>query len=266
MNTLKSNPVTTTLYSVLIAITSTIAFLPYTSEASEKPVVKMSSSNICHDKSSSYYARTKRFIAYNSIEECINNGGRPPKGYTYTPSTQGNNNPNTETFTSNSDNQSIPKYSRNSFAGWLDEDGDCLNTRHELLLELSTAPTKKDSNGCRVMRGRWVDPYSGSVFLDSTKMDIDHLVPLKWAWENGAYAWNKETRDKFSNDPVNLFAVSASLNRSKGAKGPDEWMPPNKAFHCQYVTRFHRVIISYPFPENTRNKTKKIMSTHCKNQ
>jgi len=32
-----------------------------------------------------------------------------------------------------------------------------------------------------------------------------------------------------------LLSVSASENRKKGAKGPDEYLPPNQAFHCEYV-------------------------------
>ncbi len=33
----------------------------------------------------------------------------------------------------------------------------------------------------------------------------------------------------------NANCVEASLNRSKSDKGPDEWMPPNADYHCQYV-------------------------------
>ena len=35
------------------------------------------------------------------------------------------------------------------------------------------------------------------------------------------------------------------MNRQKGAKGPLEWRPPRERFHCQYVTRFKRVLITY---------------------
>ena len=52
-------------------------------------------------------------------------------------------------------------------------------------------------------------------------------------------------REQFADDPVNLFAVEARVNRQKGAKGPLEWMPPRESFHCQYVTRFKRVLITY---------------------
>ena len=43
------------------------------------PNVKKSKSGICHDNSSAFYSKTKTFIPFNSIEECVNGGGRLPK-------------------------------------------------------------------------------------------------------------------------------------------------------------------------------------------
>jgi len=42
------------------------------------PAVKKSSSGICHDKNSQYYANTKNFEAFDNIQLCINSGGRLP--------------------------------------------------------------------------------------------------------------------------------------------------------------------------------------------
>src|SRR5690554_3255764 len=137
------------------------------------------------------------------------------------------------------------------------------NTRHELLQDLSTGPVTMSENGCRVVRGRWNDPYSGDVLFDSSKMDIDHLVPLAWAWKHGASSWTDTERKKFANDPVNLFAVTASLNRSKGAQGPDTWLPPNKAFQCQYVTRYLRVMLNYDFNSDAVDDIRMIRSRIC---
>ena len=48
--------------------------------AQSEPQVKMSSSGICHEKGkSSYYAQTKKFTAYKTIDECLKAGGRMPK-------------------------------------------------------------------------------------------------------------------------------------------------------------------------------------------
>lgn len=134
-------------------------------------------------------------------------------------------------------------YERSEFGRWLDEDRDCQNTRHELLIEQSTVPATLSENGCRVVHGRWISMFTSAVNTDASKLDIDHVVPLAWAWDRGADKWDKKRRISFANDPRNLIVVEASLNRSKGAKGPDEWLPPEN--QCQYTLRFIRVARSY---------------------
>src|SRR5699024_283348 len=47
------------------------------------------------------------------------------------------------------------------------------------------------------------------------------------------------------NDPVNLIASDGPQNASKGDKGPGDWMPPNKAFHCDYVAMYINVVDEY---------------------
>ena len=50
------------------------------SNSNADPNVKKSKSGICHSKSSSsHYSRTKNFTAYQSLELCLNSGGRCPK-------------------------------------------------------------------------------------------------------------------------------------------------------------------------------------------
>ena len=196
----------------------------------------MSNSGICHDTGSKYYERTKNFTPYNTLNDCLNAGGRLPKGHSGISTTA----PARQTTPASSD------YDRAKFGhGWADDDKDCLNTRHELLKKLSTSTTSTGKNKCTIERGRWLDPYTNQTFYNAKDMDIDHLVPLKWAWEHGAGRWSDDKRERFANDPANLFPVKASVNRAKGAKGPLEWLPPYKNFHCQYVTRFIRVMKTY---------------------
>lgn len=89
--------------------------------------------------------------------------------------------------------------------------------------------------------------FTGNVISDAKLLDIDHVVPLKWAWEHGAQDWSKAKRVKFANDPINLIAVEASLNRAKGAQGPDQWLPPKN--QCQYIVRFLRIVKQYKLQE-----------------
>jgi len=47
-------------------------------ELQTDPPVKKSSSGICHDKNSKYYAATKNFEAFDNIQLCLDSGGRLP--------------------------------------------------------------------------------------------------------------------------------------------------------------------------------------------
>jgi len=47
--------------------------------ATSEPAVKKSKSNICHDKTSPGYKQTKNFTDFQTMDECVKSGGRPPK-------------------------------------------------------------------------------------------------------------------------------------------------------------------------------------------
>src|SRR5690606_35206460 len=109
---------------------------------------------------------------------------------------------------------------RSAFGSWADDDRNCRNTRHELLNDLSTGPITLSADGCKVLRGRWNDPYTGQIFFAAEDVDVDHIVPLKVAWIVGADQWTDAERRSFSNDTRNLIVVSKTVNRQKGDKNP----------------------------------------------
>ncbi len=129
-------------------------------------------------------------------------------------------------------------YGRDLYAHWLDGDGDCRDTRQEILARDSLEPVRWDAGGCRVAAGRWRDAYTGEVFTDPAALDVDHLVPLKEAHRSGADAWDAARRAAFANDPGNLLTVSASANRSKGDGDPLAWLPPAWGARCAYTRHF----------------------------
>ncbi|WP_417883551.1 hypothetical protein [Vibrio rumoiensis] len=47
--------------------------------SASQPVVKKSKNNICHDKNSRSYKRTKNYTPYPTLKACLNSGGRLPK-------------------------------------------------------------------------------------------------------------------------------------------------------------------------------------------
>jgi hypothetical protein len=136
-------------------------------------------------------------------------------------------------------------YDRESmYGGWRDDDGDCQNTRQEVLAAESLIPAVLSDDGCNVKTGLWFDLYTGLTFTTPGDLDIDHLVPLKEAHQSGAHAWTDEKRRDYANDqdnPGHLIAVDDGTNQSKGDKDPAEWLPPNLAFRCAYVSAWTAV-------------------------
>ena len=212
-----------------------VFILPYSSCLSEE-VTKKSRNAICHNVASPYYFSVKRFKAFDTLEACIKSGGRLPRVH----QNFSNNYRSSSPYTNDSH-----KYSRAKFGRWLDEDKDCQNTRHEILITSSVAPVSMKNGRCKVAKGLWNDLYTGITIHDARELDIDHLVPLKWAWIHGASSWRGEKRSAFANDKSNLFAVTKAINQEKSAQGPLEWMPPNKSFQCTYVLAFTEVIKKY---------------------
>ena len=209
-------------------------------------IVKKSKSGICHDSTSSYYSRTKNYTAYKSLHECLDSGGTLTKS----------NKPKTV---------SSSEYSRSQFgSGWKDTDKDCQDSRTEALVSQSVGTIHyKTDKHCEVVRGKWISPFTGEIIYIASTIDIDHVVPLKFAWIFGADKWTKDKRIQFANDPANLLSVEASLNRQKGAKGLDQWLPSKN--QCQYILRFERISKKYKLeiPNDKKQQFLILRNKHC---
>ena len=202
-------------------------------------LVKKSSSGICHNESSGSFIRTKNFTSYETMDLCIASGGRAYSGFQSSIE-------EAEQEAIDENRSFVSLYNRSDWPHWSDNDGDCQNTRHELLLSQSlTEVTFKTEDECIVMYGSWYDNYSGNAFNDSKELDLDHVVPLKFAHGHGGDTWPRDKKQQFANDIDNLLLVSASLNRQKGAKGLDEWLPPNHSYRCEYIAHFNAIMAKY---------------------
>jgi hypothetical protein len=125
---------------------------------------------------------------------------------------------------------------------WADVDRNGCDTRNDVLRRDLTS-ARFGTGGCRVLTGVLHDPYTGKTLAFvrgaamSSMVQIDHVVALNDAWQTGAAQLSLTRRTALANDPLNLIAVSGSINDSKGAGDAATWLPPNKAFRCTYVSR-----------------------------
>ena len=132
-------------------------------------------------------------------------------------------------------------YSRAQFPHWSDLDRNGCDARNDILKrDLTDVIFKAGTRDCKVISGVLLDPFSNKVLaFTSAKsaVDIDHLVALSNAWQTGAAYFDRSKRSQIANDPLNLLAVDARLNRQKGDGDAATWLPPHKPFRCEYVSR-----------------------------
>lgn len=153
-------------------------------------------------------------------------------------------------------------YRRDAFGESWDDDNDApgghngCDTRNDILdrdlveksyVAITRCPTA-------VATGTLIDPYTNATiaFVRGNRVgasvQIDHIVPLALAWDLGARNWSDALRLRFANDPANLLAVDGPANQDKGDSEPAVWMPPNRAFWCQYAVQFAAVLRGYGLP------------------
>jgi hypothetical protein len=137
------------------------------------------------------------------------------------------------------ENEQPDGYERHLFAyGDVTDDRGC-RTRPAVLIRDSLTPAQVDPVGCAVIAGDWYSVYDGLTCMDPGELEIDHVVALKEAWDSGAWGWDAERRSAFGNDledPRSLRAVTGSVNQSKGAADPSNWIPPDGDFVCTYLS------------------------------
>lgn len=149
-------------------------------------------------------------------------------------------------------------YSRDQFGDpWTDDvtveygHNGC-DTRNDVLRrDLIDVVIKPGSNGCAVLSGVLNDPYTGTEVDfhrgpgSSAEVQIDHVVALSNAWQTGAQGWDEFKRRNFANDPLELQSTVGWVNQEKGDADAATWLPPNRAYRCDYAARIVDIKAAY---------------------
>jgi hypothetical protein len=131
---------------------------------------------------------------------------------------------------------SIRGYSRKRFQPrWAHHKGRC--SVREVVLARDGRRVRRDV-ACHPVRGVWYSAYDGKVLKSEKLVDVDHVVPLAYAWRSGASRWSQARRRAFANDLIRpeLITVSHSANIAKGGQGPQSWRPQRRRHWCRYAT------------------------------
>ncbi|MBT2227808.1 HNH endonuclease family protein [Nonomuraea sp. NEAU-A123] len=131
---------------------------------------------------------------------------------------------------------SIRGYSHRRFQPrWAHHRGRC-GTR-EVVLARDGRHVRRNA-ACQPVKGVWYSPYDGKRLKSEKQVDVDHVVPLSYAWRSGASKWSQARRRAFANDLTRpeLVVVSHSVNIAKGGQGPQSWRPPRRGYWCRYAT------------------------------
>jgi hypothetical protein len=145
------------------------------------------------------------------------------------------------------------------FGKWADPDRNGCDARNDILAR-DLRNEVVDSDGCKVLSGEFIDPYSGVAISfvqgrgTSQLVPIDHIVAVSDAWQKGAFRWDATKRVNFYNDPLNLQATQMRLNSQKGDGDAATWLPPLKSYRCTYIARQIAVKAKYQIWVTTAEK------------
>ena len=140
----------------------------------------------------------------------------------------------------------LSKYNRsNWYHRWSDPDGDCQDTRAEVLIAESMVEVSFGIDvRCTVDRGRWLTPFTGTTVDFARLLDIGHSVQLTNAHRSGGLKWSPQRKEAYLNDLLfdgHLIAVVLSVTRSGGASGREDWQPPGAGYRCEYTVNWIKV-------------------------
>jgi hypothetical protein len=109
-------------------------------------------------------------------------------------------------------------YNREDWKQWSDFDNDCMNTRHEILADQADGQIKLSPDGCYVSTGLWNDPFSGKQFTRASDLDVDHVVPLKWANDRGGHSWTKGLKNGLLTTLLTSSPLTTGLIKQRALK------------------------------------------------
>ena len=151
---------------------------------------------------------------------------------------------------------------------WQAPRGECQKSYTQVLADTSLVEIKYavHEDCAFVVSGQWHDAYTGKTIDDIRVIALDHRVSPQEAHYWGAAYWSQAQRMEFLNDPLNLVPVSINQIKARKGRSPEEWMPEQKSYWCDYIV--HREIVTRKYqlrpPKEIRDFDHQIKNLYCK--
>lgn len=158
----------------------------------------------------------------------------------------------------------LSKYNRSDYPHWGPADNPAYSDIRQQIIAESVVKglVVKDR---RVVAGTYFDRYSGKLReIEDGKIDLEHIISLRWAHGRGANCWPKSLRRKFANDKRHLIPVWSSANRRKSYK-VSSYMYANFGYCREHLDIIYIMIKEYPLkPTSQDRKRFKKVKRLCK--
>lgn len=144
----------------------------------------------------------------------------------------------------------------------------CQQAFTQVLAETSLTKVSyfKKNNCLLLSSGEWKDSYTGEHIDSMETIGVDQLISLKEAHQYGGEIWSRDKRMNFAYFPDNLIPVSITQKSERNGRPASEWMPPNKAFWCDYIVQRDIVVRLFRIrmPKHEKAHAQKIKQLYCK--
>ena len=133
----------------------------------------------------------------------------------------------------------IPEFNPDDWVRWVDMDGDCRDTRQEVLVRDNENPNFLIFTGeqrCVVLAGLWGSRYvSGYGGYRPDWNIVAHMVPLENAHRSGGWQWDPVRKMKYANSLADLYLTNWHPNQGRDDNGPENWRPYEERYWCDYA-------------------------------
>ena len=228
-----------------------------------KAQAKLTNSGICYTPQDPQYHQFYGTRHFMNLVDCLDHGRSPD--YDVEAAKRNHNtrlNNSMRPLTRSAERDARIQHDVNVLRFWTSRPAGCRDVREILMARTATRPVEWTPNGCSVASGRWLDPFTQRQITDPERVEIDHIIPLEWAWKRGAHRWPAGARESFYHDVNNVVATTPDFRRERAGQSPLEWTPPEARHQCAHFERVLRMLRAYDFDVSTSEVNEVIAKRH----